>query len=76
MSTKDLIREKLNELSKEDLINIITELVSIYIDGVVNTKMYNVNCLQQCFKNNITDIEMSFNNMCHQIDYNFCNKKK
>lgn len=70
-SPKDLIRAELEKLSKEDLINIIAEVVNVYVSASVNSRMANANCIQQCVRNINTDTQTAVNDMCQQIDVNF-----
>lgn len=69
--SKDLIRAELEKLSKDDLINIIAEVVNIYITANVNSRMSNANCIQQCVRNIHTDTQKVIGDMCQQLDVNF-----
>lgn len=69
--TKDLIRAELEKLSKEDLINIIAEVVNAYVVANMNRKMMNASCIQQCVRNIHTDTQQVVNDMCQQLDVNF-----
>lgn len=68
---KDLIRAELEKLSKEDLINIIAEVINAYVVASMNRKMMNASCIQQCVRNIHTDTQQVVNDMCQQIDVNF-----
>lgn len=48
---KDLLRERLQELSKEELIDIIADIVSVYVRASVLSRMSSANCIQQCVNN-------------------------
>lgn len=48
---KDLLRERLQELSKEELIDIIADIASMYIKSSVLSTMSGANCVQQCVNN-------------------------
>lgn len=48
---KDLLRERLQELSKEELIDIIADISSVYIRASVLGTMSGANCVQQCVNN-------------------------
>ena len=48
---KDLFRERLQELSKEELIDIIADISSMYIRASVLNKMSSANRVQQCVNN-------------------------
>ena len=69
--TKDLIRAELEKLSKEDLINIIAEVVNAYVVANMNRKMMNASCIQQCVRNIHTDTQQVVNDMCQLLDENF-----
>lgn len=45
---KDLLRERLQELSKEELIDIIADIASVYVRASVFSTMSGANCVQQC----------------------------
>lgn len=45
---KDSLRERLQELSKEELIDIIADIVSVYVKASVLSRMSSANCVQQC----------------------------
>ena len=68
---KDLIRAELEKLSKEDLINIIAEVVNAYVVASVNSRIANANCIQQCVRNIHTDTQQVVNDMYQQLDVNF-----
>ena len=69
--SKDLIRAELEKLTKEDLINIITELVNAYVVASMNRKMMSASCIQQCVRNIHTDTQQVVNDMYQQLDVNF-----
>lgn len=48
---KDLLREHLQELSKEELIDILVDIASIYVRASVLGTMSGANCVQQCVNN-------------------------
>lgn len=45
---KDLLRERLQELSKEELIDILADMASVYVRASVLGRMSGANCIQQC----------------------------
>jgi hypothetical protein len=61
---KDLLRERLQGLSKEELIDIIADIASVYVRASVLGRMSGANCIQQCVNNVQTDIlnEQKVNN--------------
>lgn len=62
-STKNLIREELQKLSKDDLISIVAELVNAYVTASMNTRRANANCIQQCVNQVQTNIQPAINGM-------------
>lgn len=70
-STKDLIREELQKLSKDDLINIVAELVSAYVTASINTRLVNANCIQQCVNQVQTNIQPAINGMLQELKVKF-----
>lgn len=48
---KDLLREHLQELSKEELIDIIADIASVYVRASVLGRMSGASCIQQCVNN-------------------------
>lgn len=75
-SPKDLIRAELEKLSKEDLINIIAEVVNVYVSASVNSRMANANCIQQCVRNIHTSIQEPMNDMRTQIVQTYIDNSK
>lgn len=73
---KDLLRERLQELSKEELIDIIADIASVYVRARVLGTMSGANCVQQCVNNVQTDVQETINGMCAKIDVRLCEKAK
>lgn len=48
---KDLLRERLQELSREELIDIFADISSVYIRASVLSTMSGANCIQRCVNN-------------------------
>lgn len=69
--TKDLIKSELQKLSKDDLINIVTELVGAYVTASINTRMANANCIQQCVNQVQTNIQPAINGMLQELKVKF-----
>ena len=74
--TKDLIRAELEKLSKDDLINIIAEVINAYVVASMNRKMMNASCIQQCVRNIHTDTQQVVNDIYQQLDVNFRDYEK
>lgn len=71
---KDLLRERLQELSKEELIDIIADIASVYVRASVLSTMSGANCFQQCVNNVQTNVQEAINGMCSKIDVKLCEK--
>lgn len=71
--SKDLIRAELEKLSKDDLINIIAEVINAYVVASMNRKMMNASCIQQCVRNVHTSIQEPINDMRTQIVQTYIN---
>lgn len=69
--TKDLIKSELQKLSKDDLINIVAELVSAYVTASINTRMANANCIQQCINQIRTNTQTAINGMVQELKVKF-----
>lgn len=73
---KDLLRERLLELSKEELIDIIADIASVYIKSSVLSTMSGASCIQQCVNNVQTNVQEAINGMSAKIDVRLCEKAK
>lgn len=73
---KDLLRERLLELSKEELIDIIADISSVYIRASVLGKLSGAGCIQQCVNNVQTNVQEAINGMYAKIDVRLCEKAK
>lgn len=71
---KDLLRERLQELSKEELIDIIADIASVYVKSSVLGSMSGANCIQQCVNNVQTDVQEAINGLYAKIDVRLCDK--
>lgn len=71
---KDLFRERLQELSKEELIDIIADISSMYVQASVLSRMSGANCVQQCVNNVQTNMQEAINGMYAKIDVSLCDK--
>ena len=71
---KDLLREHLQELSKEELIDIIADIASVYVRASVLGRMSGASCIQQCVNNVQTDVQEAINSMYVKIDVRLCDK--
>lgn len=73
---KDLLRERLQELSKEELIDIIADIASVYVKSSILSRMSGANCVQQCVNNVQTNVQEAINGMYAKIDVRLCEKTK
>lgn len=71
---KGLLRERLQELSKEELIDIIADISSMYVQASVLSRMSGANCVQQCVNNVQTNMQEAINGMYAKIDVSLCDK--
>ena len=73
---KHLLRERLQELSKEELIDIIVDIASVYVESSILSRMSSANCIQQCVNNVQTNVQEAINCMYAKIDVRLCEKTK
>ena len=58
---KDSLRECLQELSKEELINIIADIASVYVESSILSRMSGANRIQRCVNNVQTNVRKTEN---------------
>lgn len=51
MDIKDLIKERLSQLSKEELVDVLADVCTIYVSSNITTQLNTANCIQQCVNN-------------------------
>lgn len=68
---KDLIKEKLNQLSKEDLVDALADVCTIYVSANITTQLSNANCIQQCVNNMQTNLQQVDNVLTQRLNINF-----
>jgi hypothetical protein len=68
---KDLIKEKLNLLSKEDLVDILADVCAIYVSANITTQLSNANSIQQCINNAQTNLQQVDNVLTQKLNINF-----
>ena len=71
---KDSLRECLQELSKEELIDIIADISSMYVQASVFSRMSSANCVKQCVNNIQTNVPI--NDMYAKIGVRLCEKTR
>lgn len=68
---KDLIKEKLNQLSKEDLVDTLADVCAIYVSVNITTQLSNANNIQQCINNVQTNLQQVDNVLTQKLNINF-----
>lgn len=68
---KDLIKEKLNQLSKEELVDALADVCAIYISANITTQLSSANCIQQCVNNMQTNSQQVNNVLTQRLNINF-----
>lgn len=54
---KDLIKEKLNQLSKEELVDALADVCAIYVSANITIQLNNANSIQQSVNNVQTNLQ-------------------
>lgn len=70
-NVKDLIKERLNQLSKEELVDALADVCDIYVTANINTQLSNANCMQQCVNNVQTNLQQVDNVLTQRLNINF-----
>lgn len=68
---KELIKERLNQLSKEDLVDVLADVCTICVSANITTQLSNANCIQQCVNNVQTNLQQVDNVLTHRLNINF-----
>lgn len=68
---KDLIKEKLNQLSKEELVDVLADVCTIYVSANITTQLSSANCMQQCVNNVQTNLQQVDNVLTQRLNINF-----
>lgn len=68
---KDLIKERLNQLSKEDLVDALAYICTIYVSANITTQLSSANCIQQCINNVQTNLQQVDNVLTQRLNINF-----
>lgn len=68
---KDLIKEKLNQLSKEELVDALADVCAIYVSANITTQLSGANCIQQCVNNVQTNLQQADNVLTQRLNINF-----
>ena len=70
-NVKDLIKDKLNQLSKEELVDALADVCAIYVSANITTQLSNANCIQQCVNNVQTNLQQVDNVLTQRLNINF-----
>lgn len=68
---KELVKEKLNQLSKEELVDVFADVCSIYVSANITTQLSSANCIQQCVNNVQTNLQQVDNVLTQRLNINF-----
>ena len=68
---KDLIKGKLNQLSKEELVDVLADVCTIYVSANITTQLSSANCMQQCINNVQTNLQQVDNVLTQRLNINF-----
>ena len=68
---KELVKEKLNQLSKEELVDALADVCVIYISANITTQLSSANCIQQCVNNVQTNLQQFDNALTQRLNINF-----
>lgn len=68
---KELVKEKLNQLSKEDLVDALADICTIYVSANITTQLSSANCIQQCINNVQTNLQLVDNVLTQRLNINF-----
>ena len=68
---KELVKEKLNQLSKEELVDVLADVCTIYISANITTQLSSANCMQQCVNNVQTNLQQVDNVLTQRLNINF-----
>ena len=68
---KELVKEKLNQLSKEELVDALADVCAIYVSANITTQLSNANCIQQCINNVQTNLQQVDNVLTQRLNINF-----
>lgn len=68
---KELVKEKLNQLSKEELVDALADVCAIYVSANITTQLSSANCIQQCVNNVQTNLQQVDNVLTQRLNINF-----
>lgn len=68
---KELVKEKLNQLSKEELVDALADVCAIYVTANITAQIGGANCIQQCINNVQTNLQQVDNVLTQRLNINF-----
>ena len=68
---KELIKGRLNRLSKEELVDALADVCAIYVSANITTQLSSANCIQQCINNVQTNLQQVDNVLTQRLNINF-----
>mgnify|MGYP003473314211 CR=1 FL=1 len=68
---KDLIKERINQLSKDDLVDALADICTIYVSANITTQLSSANCIQQCINNVQANLQQVDNVLTQRLNINF-----
>ena len=68
---KELIKERLDQLSKEELVDVLADVCTIYVSANITTQLSSANCIQQCVNNVQTNLQQVDNVLTQRLNINF-----
>ena len=71
MDIKELIKGKLNQLSKEELVDALADVCTIYVSANITTQLSSANCIQHCINNVQTNLQQVDNVLTQRLNINF-----
>ena len=67
---KELIKERLNQLTKEELVDALADVCTIYVSANITTQLSSAKCIQQCVNNMQTNIQQVDNVLMQRLNIN------
>ena len=68
---KELIKERLNQLTKEELVDALADVCTIYVSANITTHLSSANCIQQCINNVQTNLQQVDNVLTQRLGIKF-----
>ena len=70
-NAKQLIRDRLSQLSKEELVDALADICTIYVSANITTQLSSANCIQQCINDVQTNLQQVDNVLTQRLNINF-----